>query len=253
MSLLTTLIVSKNSKLRWGCLPKLRLQGFPLLQFPEELETRFLHLLRIFLWFSILFPFPLLMPRLMVEYTLSFILKKSTAHTEENVKMATKRHSEYVTNDGKNLCFWVDLRLHIITNSNTHSHAYILQEWHIHRKYNKVLLLLLDPFCFYSCQNYILYGLSWLTENSGSFAYCQNIHHSYNTWFMFMHIVHMHNTYARYWAWTFTVKLYVVHLKLQLIVVLLKVPLLFSIRTSKEISSGTFKSITISCKFNVIL
>ena len=166
--------------------------------------------------------------------------------------MATKRHSEYVTNDGKNLCFWVDLRLHIITNSNTHSHAYILQEWHIHRKYNKVLLLL-DPFCFYSCQNYILYGLSWLTENSGSFAYCQNTHHSYDTWFMFMHIVHMHNTYARYWAWTFTVKLYVVHLKLQLIVVLLKVPLLFSIRTSKEISSGTFKSITISCKFNVIL
>ena len=132
VSLLTTLIVSKNSKLRWGCLPKMRLQGFPLLQFPEELETRFLHLLRIFLWFSILFPFPLLMPRLMVEYTLSFILKKSTAHTEENVKMATKRHSEYVTNDGKNLCFWVDLRLHIITNSNTHSHAYILQEWHIY-------------------------------------------------------------------------------------------------------------------------
>ena len=43
--------------------------------------------------------------------------------------MATKRHSEYVTNDGKNLCFWVDLRLHIITNSNTHSHAYILQEY----------------------------------------------------------------------------------------------------------------------------
>ena len=121
-ALLTTLIVSKNSKLRWGCLPKMRLQGFPLLQFPEELETRFLHLLRIFLWFSILFPFPLLMPRLMVEYTLSFILKKSTAHTEENVKMATKRHSEYVTNDGKNLCFWVDLRLHIITNSNIHTH-----------------------------------------------------------------------------------------------------------------------------------
>ena len=227
MSLLTTLIVSKNSKLRWGCLPKLRLQGFPLLQFPEELETRFLHLLRIFLWFSILFPFPLLMPRLMVEYTLSFILKKSTAHTEENVKMATKRHSEYVTNDGKNLCFWVDLRLHIITNSNTHSHAYILQEWHIHRKYNKVLLLL-DPFCFYSCQNYILYGLSWLTENSGSFAYCQNTHHSYNTWFMFMHIVHMHNTYARYCSWTFTVKLLVGYLKVQLIGVLLKVPLLSS-------------------------
>ena len=77
VSLLTTLIVSKNCKLRWGCLPKIRLQGFPLLQFPEELETRFLHLLRIFLWFSILFPFPLLMPRLMVEYTLSFILKKA--------------------------------------------------------------------------------------------------------------------------------------------------------------------------------
>ena len=125
VSFLMTLIVSKNSKLSWGC----QIWDFKAFHFPEELETRFLHLLRIFLWFSILFPFPLLMPRLMVEYTLSFILKKHSTDTE----MATKRHSEYVTN-GKNLCFWVDLRLHIITNTHmptTKMEIYIVKYYFI--------------------------------------------------------------------------------------------------------------------------